>query len=163
MLLFLKNALFTIVVPGTVAVIVPYRIGSGRASAALTWGVRQYLAVVFFAAGGAIYFRCVWDFARTGRGTPAPIDAPKVLVVRGVYRYVRNPIYIGVLLIVLGWAVYFGDFGVVVYGAFLALAFHAFVTLVEEPSLQRQFGESYERYCRSVRRWVPGRPYTTEA
>jgi len=163
MLLFLKNALFTVVVPGTVGVIVPYRIGLRRMASGMPWSPRQYVALCLLAVGGAIYFRCVWDFARTGRGTPAPIDAPKVLVVRGLYQYVRNPIYIGVLLIVLGWAVYFASFRVLVYGAVVALGFHLFVTLVEEPSLRRRFGESYERYCGAVRRWVPGRRYVAAA
>ena len=159
MLLFLKNALFTLVVPGTVGVIIPYRIGLRRMSAGPPWGFRHDVALFLLAVGAAIYFRCVWDFARTGRGTPAPIDAPKVLVVRGLYQYVRNPIYLGVLLIVLGWTVYFASFRVLVYGIFLALGFHLFVILVEEPSLRRRFGESYERYCRAVRRWVPGPRY----
>jgi protein-S-isoprenylcysteine O-methyltransferase Ste14 len=163
MLLFLKNALFTVIVPGTVGVIIPYRIGLRRTSAGLAWGSQHYVALFLLAVGGAIYFRCVWDFAHTGRGTPAPIDAPKVLVVRGLYQYVRNPIYVGVLLIVLGWTVYFGSVGVLVYGACLALGFHLFVILVEEPSLRRQFGESYERYCRAVRRWVPGQRYVPAA
>ena len=158
MLLFLKNALFTVIVPGTFGVIIPYRIGFRRASADLPWGL-HYVGLFLLAVGGAIYFRCVWDFAHTGRGTPAPIDAPKVLVVRGLYQYVRNPMYLGVLLIVLGWTVYFASFGVFVYGACLAVAFHLFVIFVEEPSLRRRFGGSYERYCCTVRRWLPGRRY----
>ncbi len=151
MILFLKNLLFTVLVPGTVAVVIPYWIGSRRGAPA-PW---RYAAVLSWAIGGAIYLRCVWDFAVTGRGTPAPIDAPKVLVVKGLYRYVRNPIYVGVLLVVLGWAVYFGSLALLVYAACLALLFHLFIVLVEEPVLRRQFGESYEHYCRSVHRWLP--------
>src|SRR5207244_3104679 len=93
MLLFLKNALFTVVVPGTVGVIIPYRIGLRRTSAGLPWDAQHYAALFLLAVGGAIYFRCVWDFARIGRGTPAPIDAPQLLVVRGLYNDVRHPIY----------------------------------------------------------------------
>ncbi|MBI3329819.1 MAG: isoprenylcysteine carboxylmethyltransferase family protein [Nitrospinae bacterium] len=163
MLLFLKNVLFTVVVPGTVAVLIPYQLGSGRNGATLLWGSREYGALLPLSVGAAIYFRCVWDFARAGRGTPAPIDAPKVLVVRGLYQYVRNPIYLGVLLVVLGWVVYFGSFAVLLYGAGLSLLFHLFVVLVEEPMLERRFGESYERYCRAVHRWVPGKRYMPEA
>jgi protein-S-isoprenylcysteine O-methyltransferase Ste14 len=155
MLLLLKNVLFTVVVPGTVAVLIPYRIGSARNTATVPWGFRQYGALLPLSVGAVIYLRCVWDFAFTGRGTPAPIDAPKVLVVRGLYQYVRNPIYLGVLLVVLGWAVYFDSFAVLLYGAGLAVAFHLFVVLVEEPMLRRRFGESYEDYCHRVRRWVP--------
>jgi len=101
----------------------------------------------------------VWDFAVIGRGTPAPIDAPKVLVVRGLFKYVRNPIYIGVSLVNLGWATYFASRAVLVYALMVAFAFHLFVVLVEEPSLRRLFGESYEDYRRSVRRWLPGNPW----
>ena len=163
MLFLLKNALFTVLVPGTFGVIIPYRIGLRGASAGLPWGLRHYVALFLLAVGGAICFRCLWDFAHTGRGTPAPIDAPKVLVIRGLYQYVRNPMYLGVLLIILGWTVYFSSFGVLVYGVCLALAFHLFVLLVEEPVLQRRFGGSYERYCRGVRRWLPGRRYVPVA
>jgi protein-S-isoprenylcysteine O-methyltransferase Ste14 len=159
MLLFLKNALFSAVVPGTVAVLIPYRIGLRNSNATLPWSTRQYGALLAFALAAAIYFRCVWDFGVTGRGTPAPIDAPKVLVVRGLYQYVRNPIYLAILLVVLGWTVYFGSLRVLLYGIGLALAFHLFVVFVEEPTLRRKFGESYERYCRNVRRWVPGTRY----
>ncbi len=163
MLLFLKNLLFTVVVPGTVAVLIPYRIGLRSGSPVGWWSFRQYTAVLPLAAGAAIYFRCVWDFAFTGRGTPAPIDAPKVLVVRGLYQHVRNPIYVGVVLVVLGWAAYFGSFAVLLYAAGLALLFHLFVVFVEEPSLRRRFGDSYERYSRTVHRWVPGKRYVAAA
>lgn len=150
-ILFLKNLLFTIIVPGLVAVVIPFRIGSRR-GAPEPW---RYAAILPWVMGAAIYLRCVWDFALTGRGTPAPIDAPKVLVVKGLYRRVRNPVYIGVLLVVLGWWLYFGSLALLIYAAGLALAFHLFVILVEEPSLRRQFGDSYEHYCRTVHRWLP--------
>jgi len=151
MRLFLKNLIFTIFVPGTVAVVIPYLIGQRR-------GPHWYWSIIPFAAGAAIYLRCVWDFGVIGRGTPAPIDAPKVLVVRGLFKYVRNPIYIGVILVILGWVIYFASRAILVYALAVALAFHLFVVLVEEPSLRRQFGESYEIYRRSVRRWLPGKP-----
>ncbi len=92
MWLFIKNVIFTIFVPGTVAFYIPYRILSGQMdSFSIEWGLPQYLSMPIFAIGSAIYFWCLWDFAVTGRGTPAPIDAPKKLVVKGLYRYVRNP------------------------------------------------------------------------
>jgi protein-S-isoprenylcysteine O-methyltransferase Ste14 len=119
----------------------------------------QYLALLLLLLGTAVYLRCVWDFAVTGRGTPAPIDAPKVLVVRGLYRYVRNPMYVGVLLVVLGWSALFGSSALLIYAGSVGLFFHLFVVVVEEPILRRKFGESYEQYCSSVRRWLPGRSY----
>jgi len=98
--LALKNTLFTLVVPGTVAVAIPLLLSRGQAPAT---GPRAALACEFFSLGIAIYAWCLWDFAAFGRGTPAPIDAPRRLVVRGLYRYTRNPMYVGVLSAVLGW------------------------------------------------------------
>jgi len=153
--LFLKNLLFTVLAPGTVAVLLPWRLASARlASRPLT--VTDWLAAApAFLAGASIYFWCLWDFGRTGRGTPAPIDPPKTLVVRGLYRYVRNPMYVGVLLVIVGWTVFTRSRNVAIYGASVAMAFHLFVVFVEEPMLRRRFGDSYAAYCRSVHRWLP--------
>ncbi len=163
MLLFFKNLVFTVFVPGTVAVLVPYRIVS-RAGPGLVFDLSRLLwSAPLFALGAGIYFWCLWDFAVTGRGTPAPIDPPTHLVVRGLYRYVRNPMYLGVLLVVAGWAVYSRSAGVVQYGLAVWVVAHLFVLLVEEPMLRHRFGVSYEAYCRAVRRWLPGRPYQAAA
>ena len=159
MLLFVKNFLFTVVAPGTVAVYIPLRIAGGWSTLMnASWGWWQVVAIAPLLLGMAIYLACMWDFATVGRGTPAPIDAPKRLVAVGLYRYVRNPMYIGVLSVVMGWSVYFWSWRVLVYGGGLVLGFHLFVVLYEEPRLARQFGESYERYCRAVHRWTPGKP-----
>ena len=155
MLLFLKNLLFTVLVPGTVAVYVPLRLAAGGWVSPQRWGVAQYAALLPLACGCAVYFWCLWDFAAFGRGTPAPVDAPRRLVVRGLYRYVRNPMYVGVLLVIAGWALLFGSPRVLGYGAVVALFFHLFVLAVEEPTLRGKFGRSYEQYCREVGRWVP--------
>jgi len=111
--------------------------------------------LVFILIGASIYLRCAWDFAFAGRGTPAPIDPPKELVVRGLYRYVRNPMYVGVLSVVVGQAIWFEARGLFAYAALCFLLFFAFVVLYEEPALRRKFGESYERYCNEVPRWIP--------
>ena len=155
MVLFLKNLLFTVLVPGTVAVLLPWRLASASlASRPLT--VTDWLpAAPAFLAGASIYFWCLWDFGRTGRGTPAPIDPPKTLVVRGLYRYVRNPMYVGVLLVIAGWALLVRARDLAFYGASVATAFHLFVVFVEEPMLRRQFGPSYDAYCQQVSRWWP--------
>jgi HD superfamily phosphohydrolase YqeK len=100
----------------------------------------------------------VWDFATAGRGTPAPIDPPKELVVRGLYRTVRNPMYVGVLAVIAGWLVLFRSWALVEYATVVALFFYGFVVLVEEPMLRRRFGPAYDAYRRKVRRWMPGRP-----
>ncbi len=155
MLLLLKNILFTILVPGTVAFYIPLRIEGGVSSASLEWSPWKAVSVPLFVMGGAIYFWCLFDFALIGRGTPAPIDAPKNLVVHGVYRYVRNPMYLGILLIVTGWVIFFQSTDILIYLITVGLFFHMFVLLIEEPQLGRKFGESYSRYRKSVGRWIP--------
>ncbi len=157
MLLFLKNLLFTVLVPGTVAVYIPLRMASSR-HLHPQWSLSQVAALVPFLLGAAIYFWCLWDFARHGRGTPAPIDAPKRLVVRGLYRFIRNPMYVGVLLVIGGWAAFFESSAILYYGLGIGLMFHLVVLLIEEPMLASQFGESYEAYRRAVGRWIPRWP-----
>jgi protein-S-isoprenylcysteine O-methyltransferase Ste14 len=152
MRLFLKNLLFTLLLPGTVAGYLPWLMTRNDSFAR---GVGTALALLLFATGGAIYCWCVWDFAAFGRGTPAPIDAPRRLVVRGLYRFTRNPMYVGVLTVILGWAVLFGAFRVLVYAACVATCFQLFVVLYEEPHLKRAFGESYQEYTTRVGRWLP--------
>src|SRR5207248_4854486 len=95
-----------------------------------------------------------------GKGTPAPIDAPKVLVKEGPYRWVRNPMYIAVLSVVIGEAILFRSFLLAGYALLVAVVVHMFVVFVEEPSLRSQFGESYETYLRTVPRWLPRPPLT---
>jgi protein-S-isoprenylcysteine O-methyltransferase Ste14 len=152
MALLLKNLLFTFIVPGTVAVYVPLQIAEGHAIPS-PWAVAA--ALPFFAVGGAIYAWCVWDFATFGRGTPAPIDAPRKLVVRGLYHYLRNPMYVGVLTVLLGHAMLFRSGSILLYGAFVGAAFHLFVLLYEEPHLRQAFGDEYRSYCSEVGRWLP--------
>ena len=106
-------------------------------------------------AGTAIYLRCAWDFAYHGRGTPAPIDPPKILIFRGLHRFVRNPMYLGVLCVIFGQAELFRSVRILIYGVCLWLVFHLFVIVYEEPTLRKQFGASYEEYRRMVPRWIP--------
>jgi protein-S-isoprenylcysteine O-methyltransferase Ste14 len=148
----LKTALFTIAFPGTVAVYVPYRLRATgqQAISALGW-----LGLAPLAIGIAVYLWCAWDFATFGRGTPLPLDAPRQLVARGLYRYVRNPMYWGVLLVIDGQALLFASLPTLCYGLAVAAGFHLFVILYEEPALTRQFGESYRQYLKTVPRWIP--------
>lgn len=154
MVLFLKNLVFTVLVPGTVAGYLPYSIGARDTNAPFDTA-RLLLAAPLFLVGGAIYFWCLWHFAVSGRGTPAPIDPPTQLVVRGLYKRVRNPMYLGVLTVIAGWTAYFRSVRLIEYGVTVAVLFHLFVMLVEEPMLRRRFGAAYEAYCRSVPRWIP--------
>ena len=149
----LNTAIFTVVVPGTVAGYVPYRLLGGfstPASGSLAW-----LGAAVFALGAAVYFRCAWEFAVRGLGTPAPIAPTKFLVTTALHRYIRNPMYVGVALVVLGQAALFHSLRLVEYAALLLMTFHIFVVFYEEPTLRRQFGDSYEEYRRAVPRWIP--------
>ncbi len=159
MRLLLKNLLFTFVFPGTVAGWGPYWVltSRGRALPRLHgWPlVPGFLLAAF---GLSIYAWCVWDFASVGRATPFPLDPPKHLVVRGLYRYTRNPMYVGVLSVILGWAAVFRSLAVAEYAVVAALGCHLFVLVVEEPSLRAKFGPAYSDYCKRVSRWFPRRP-----
>ncbi len=152
MVLFLKNLAFTIVAPGTAAFLIPWLIVGGRRT---ELGFMTMVSILLFVVGSAIYLWCVWDFATFGRGTPALIDAPKKLVIRGLYRYSRNPMYIGVLTLILAWATSFKAVILLVYMLIVGIAFHAFVIIYEEPHLLKLFGESYFNYCARVPRWFP--------
>ncbi len=152
MALLIKNLLFTLVVPGTVAVYVPLFIGRGHPRAS---GVALAGALVILGLGSSVYAWCLWDFAVFGRGTPAPIDAPKKLVVKGLYRYTRNPMYLGVVTVILGWAAFFESAILLLYAAAVFAGFQLFVVLYEEPHLLREFGREYENYRDRVGRWLP--------
>jgi protein-S-isoprenylcysteine O-methyltransferase Ste14 len=157
-MVLLKTLIFTVVAPGTLAVYVPYWLLSGRpATLPFQLGPFRYWGLLPIALGALTYLRCALDFAFAGKGTPAPIDPPKELVVRGLYRYVRNPMYVGVLTVLLGEALLFESLALLKYGAVVALGFHLFVLLYEEPVLREKFPESYRRYCQSVGRWLPRR------
>lgn len=151
-LLVFKVMLFTVLVPGAVTLYLPYSLlfRSGRQVASLALA---FPAGVCILIGTVIYLRCAWDFASEGLGTPAPIDPPKMLVVTGLYRWTRNPMYQGVFLILLGECLLFLDRGLSIYTALFALVFHSFVVFYEEPALRSRFGASYSDYCRKVPRW----------
>ena len=152
MSLFLKNLLFTLLVPGTVAVYVPRLLVGDAPPGSVGW---RLAAMIFFLVGGSIYAWCIWDFATHGRGTPAPIDAPKTLVVCGLYRHTRNPMYVGVLTTILGWGLLYRSPGLILYALGVGLCFQCFIVFYEEPHLQRVFGSAYETYRAHVERWLP--------
>lgn len=156
MKLFLKNLLFTLLIPGTVAVYVPLLIAHGMRVSLNP--ILLIPGVVFLAAGTGIYLWTVWDFATAGRGTPLPADAPKKLVMHGLYRYTRNPMYLGVLTVIVGWAAVFADGWLLVYALGVAMVIYLFVILYEEPKLHQQFGAEYDTYRQKVERWLPHIP-----
>ena len=117
----------------------------------------RWLAAVPSVLGFAAALHCVWDFGWTGRGTPAPVAPPKRLVVVGFYRYVRNPMYLG---LAVGWVGLWVVFGhpnpvAIAVAAAVAVGVHLFVILYEEPTLRKKFGADYEEYCRNIPRWWP--------
>jgi protein-S-isoprenylcysteine O-methyltransferase Ste14 len=155
MSLALRNLLFTVVVPGSGGVYVPWLIltHGGASPSPVAWP-----AVAVIAVGVLLYLRCLWIFAVVGRGTPGPWDPPRRVVAAGPYRWVRNPIYVAAMLIVLGEAWLFGSAALLLYAGVAAVAFHLLVTAYEEPKLRAQFGEQYETYRRTVSRWIPRWP-----
>ena len=155
----LKLSLFTFFVPGTVTWWAPrylfrpaYEASPLENKATLTAG----LALLLLGLAG--YLWCALDFAFAGHGTPAPIDPPKLLVVRGLYRYARNPMYISVLLVLLAESVLFRSWTLFRYALIVWGGFHLFVLLYEEAALRNKFGESYADYCKRVNRWLPRTP-----
>lgn len=124
------------------------------AAGAARW---RWIAAVPSVLGFAVALRCVWDFGRTGHGTPAPIAPPTRLVIVGFYRYVRNPMYIGFLVGWVGLWVVFGqaDLAAIAIVCGVALGVVLFVMFYEEPHLREIFGAEYEEYCRNVHRWIP--------
>ena len=116
------------------------------------WALSGLVAITL---GGMAVLMCDWDFAASGKGTPAPIDPPRTLVRRGLYRAVRNPMYVGVVTVLLGESLVFNSVCLLVYAIGLWLAFHLFVVLYEEPTLRRTFGMEYQNYCATVPRWIP--------
>jgi protein-S-isoprenylcysteine O-methyltransferase Ste14 len=153
--LFLKNLLFTVFVPGIVAGYVPYLLTRNQV---IHSGISRFFALIAFLIGVGIYLWCVWDFATFGRGTPAPIDAPKKLVVRGLYRYTRNPMYLGVLTTIIGWSILYHSLNVLLYALLVASFFNLMIFFYEEPHLRKAFGKEYNAYCSKVARWIPHKP-----
>ena len=150
----LRTLVFTVIMPGFWTVLLPYWV-VGRPARLSLRGV-GLAGGVLTVAGVALYLMCAfWGFALRGQGTPAPIDPPKRLVVEGPYRIVRNPMYWGVALVMVGEALLLRSPAL----AEIAVAFFAstmlFVMLYEEPVLRRTFGASYEQYCREVPPWIP--------
>jgi protein-S-isoprenylcysteine O-methyltransferase Ste14 len=124
-------------------------------------GVPQLTGIVLALAGGALALWCIWTFAFVGRGTPAPFDPPRRLVMQGPYRVVRNPMYLGAAIAVFGAAVFYQSLALLAYVAAFLLLMHLFVISYEEPTLERTFGQDYIVYCRGVRRWSPRRAART--
>jgi len=152
-MILIKSLLFLVVAPGMVAGYIPLALL--RRGPQVETGFFVYFALPLWVIGGIILLWSFWNFLFQGGGTPAPVDPPKELVATGFYRYVRNPMYVGVLLIVIGHFLWFQTIWLLAYTVIVFLAFHSFVILYEEPTLRKKFGASYEEYRQRVPRWIP--------
>jgi len=151
----LRSLFFTILVPGTVAGVIPWLLVQSSGEAPGFVPSIWLIGLLPLLVGLVLFFWCNGLFTFVGKGTLAPIDAPVFLVRAGPYQWVRNPMYIAVLTIILSEAILFHSLLLVGYALIVGTAVHLFVVLVEEPSLRHQFGESYETYLRTVPRWLP--------
>lgn len=154
-----KTLVFTVLMPGMVGGLLPWLLAnSAQEPTPALPAVWMVVGLLLLVLGVGLYLWCAGAFTFIGKGTPAPIDAPKALVVQGPYRWVRNPMYVAVLLVILGQALLFRSSLLVGYALLFWLVVHAFVVVVEEPSLRDQFGSRYDDYRRCVPRWIPRVP-----
>ena len=146
---------FTVLLPGFILAYAPYWwiITPGRVAAGWPPDVARAPALLAIALGFSLYAICAWRFATEGLGTPAPWDPPRRLVTGGLYRWTRNPMYVGIVLALLGESWLFASRAQVVYAVCVAAGFHARVLLYEEPVLRKLFGAAFDEYCARVRRW----------
>lgn len=154
---YLKTGLFTILVPGTVAVAIPRALRALRPYPRLPIDATtsRFVGNASLVLGTLTYLHTAWRFADEGEGTPSPTDEPEELVTGGLYAHVRNPMYVGVLLIVVGQALRHRSVVVLWWAAGCWIGFHNRVLGFEEPHLAEKHGETFERYCERVPRWIP--------
>lgn len=149
----LGSTIFFLVAPGTVALLIPWLLTGWQRGADL--GPLRILGWVLVVVGGAGLVHAFVRFVRQGLGTPAPIAPPDHLVVTGIYRYVRNPMYLAILATIVGQALILGRAVLVGYALVAAICMWAFVKLYEEPNLRRRFGTEYDAYQATVPGWIP--------
>ena len=155
-LAILGSAIFLVIAPGIVAGYVPWRICRWHVGSPLlgTSSVRL-VGALLIAAGLPVLLDSFARFALQGLGTPAPIFPTRHLVVSGLYQFVRNPMYVAVVTLILGQGLFFGSVGVLEYGIAIWAVFYVFVLIYEEPTLRNSYGLEYEEFCANVPRWIP--------
>jgi protein-S-isoprenylcysteine O-methyltransferase Ste14 len=152
----LGSAIFFLLAPATVAGFIPFWITGWRMAERASYEIAfRSLGASLILAGAAVLVHAFTRFVVEGLGTPAPIAPTRRLVVGGLYRHVRNPMYLAVLLVVVGQALLLGQSSLLIYAAMLGVAFVSFVRAYEEPTLKAQFGSEYEAYRRAVPGWWP--------
>jgi protein-S-isoprenylcysteine O-methyltransferase Ste14 len=147
-------AAFIAIVPGSIGGWIPWCIATDGLPVVLRTPDR-ILGVALFVIGWTILLWCTVEFVRRGRGTPSPERAPTKLVVSGLFRIVRNPMYVGVVTAIMGIAIAMRSWETALYGLVVAIAFHLRVLFYEEPRLTREFGDEFKAYCERVPRWIP--------
>ena len=155
-MLWVRAVLFALVLPGTVLIWVPLWLTTLH-DGHLQLGATRWVGLPVLTIGVAGLLWCIWDFAHQGRGTLAPVDPPQFVVRTGLYRVVRNPMYLSVLTALVGEAVVSESVPLIIWAVIVAITVHLFVVAYEEPTLRRQFGATYEAYRRAVPRWLPRR------
>jgi len=155
-LAILGSAIFLVIAPGIVAGYVPWRICRWHVGAPLL-GIYSFrvLGVVLIAVGLPVLLDSFARFALQGLGTPAPVFPTRHLVVSGLFRYVRNPMYVAVLSLILGQGLLFGSVQILEYGVAVWVGFYFFVLIYEEPTLRMSYGREYKEFCANVPRWIP--------
>jgi protein-S-isoprenylcysteine O-methyltransferase Ste14 len=152
----LISAIFAVIAPGTVAGVLPWLISRWKwHDPFLNFYGFRIIGVLLIVLGLPVLLDSFVRFAIRGLGTPAPIFPTRHLVISGLYRYVRNPMYVAVLSLIIGQALLFGNVQLLLYAAIVFFFFHSFVLLYEEPKLRRTFGEEYIAFCANVPRWLP--------
>jgi protein-S-isoprenylcysteine O-methyltransferase Ste14 len=155
MWLMVRSALWAAVLPGLTVFFIPWRFFGAWSSALALTNRMHVTRLLFVAAGAFLLAACIWEFARRGRGTLSPLDPPRRLVVSGLYRFVRNPMYVGGALVLIGANLIAPSTGLLVYSLSWFAAVSAFVRLHEEPALRRSFPDQYQQYFAAVPRWIP--------
>jgi protein-S-isoprenylcysteine O-methyltransferase Ste14 len=150
------SVIFFVLAPGTVAGLIPFMISRWHTGPPFPGiFVLRILGGLLIAIGVISLVHCFARFALKGHGTPAPIAPTESLVVSGLYKYVRNPMYVAILAIILGQALLFANMSLLIYSAIVWFCFHIFIVSYEEPTLRRRYGEAYDRYRANVPRWLP--------
>lgn len=154
--LVIRNLIFTVLQPGVVAGLVPWYLAKDKFREAFnaSFQLYHYGGALLFLIGFAILLHCIYRFIVEGLGTISPADPTTRLVVKGLYRFSRNPMYVGVMMMLIGEATFTASSNLWIYSGCIFLAFHLFILLVEEPRLRKDFGEAYDVYCQRVRRWI---------
>ena len=156
MLVLARAAVYSTLFIGFLLIFLPARLisWSGLVSSP-AFGAAQIAGTLLAVAGGALAAWCIVTFVFAGKGTPAPFDPPRRLVMRGPYKLLRNPMYVGAILLLTGAALYYKSVWLIGYAVLFGLVTHTFVVLYEEPTLRATFGDDYAGYCKRVRRWWP--------